>query len=145
MFQGDKRIYCSVHVDDVILMDPIDKEKEDLSILEEENHSITPGGNLIQPAPIHPKVGISVLKVRRKHGLPYHATLESYCPENDWEPGRLVGDSAALFRSSLGLILHIAQDRPDIQFSTQVLATYTPISSIVLGWYVRRWNSPTEV
>ena len=33
-------------------------------------------------------------------------------------------ESAALFRSGLGLILYVAQDRPDIQFSTKVLATY---------------------
>ena len=54
--------------------------------------------------------------------LSFH--IESNCPDNDYEPERLVGENAALFRSALGLILYIAQDRVDIQFSTKVLATY---------------------
>ena len=42
--------------------------------------------------------------------------------ESDIE--RLEGEQAATFRSALGLILYISQDRPDIQFSTKTLATY---------------------
>ena len=45
-------------------------------------------------------------------------------PSLDLEKERLQGEQAALFRSALGLILYIAQDRPDIQFPTKILATY---------------------
>ena len=146
--QGGKRIYLSVHVDDIILISkPEDLDwfsqtvgrtltmKMDGPHLQGEGGSLyylkkkitlLPEGIFIQPNNTYIPKLIALLKVsgRRKRGLPYHATLESYCPENDLEPERLTGESAALFRSALGLILYVAQDRPDIQFSTKVLATY---------------------
>ena len=146
--QRDKRIYLSVHVDDIILISkPEDVDwfsqtvgrtltmKMDGPHLQGEGGSLyylkkkitlLAEGILIQPNNTYIPKLIALLKVsgRRKRGLPYHATLESYCPENDLESERLSGESASLFRSALGLILYVAQDRPDIQFSTKVLATY---------------------
>ena len=88
--------------------------------------TLLPEGVLIQPNKAYTSKLNTLLKVsgRRKRGLPYHVTLESYSQELDWEGESLEGESASLFRSSLGSILYIAQDRPGIQFSTKVLATY---------------------
>ena len=145
---GARRIYLSVHVDDILLIcKPADVEwfsqtagkkltmkidgphlqgeggvlyylKKKITLLQE--------GVLIQPnGPYIPKL-ISLLKIsgRRKKGLPYHSTLESYNADLEIEGEKLTGEAANLFRSALGLILYIAQDRPDVQFSTKVLATY---------------------
>ena len=88
--------------------------------------TLSPEGVLIQPNNTYIPKLISLLKVngRRGKGLPYHSTLESYNAELDIEKERLHGEQAALFRSALGLILYLAQDRPDIQFPTKILATY---------------------
>ena len=148
LIQGDRRIYLSVHVDDIILIcKPEDVEwfsqtvGRTLSMKKDGPHRQGEGGSLyylkkkitllsegilIQPSNTYISKLTALLKTsgRIKRGLPYHSTLESYCPDSDYEPERLVGENAALFRSALGLILYIAQDRVDIQFSTKVLATY---------------------
>jgi len=148
LIQGDRRIYLSVHVDDVILIcKPEDVEwlsqtvgrtwtmKKDGPHRQGEGGSLyylkkkitlLSEGILIQRSNTYIPKLTALLKTsgRRKRGLPYHSTLESYCPDNDYEPERLVGENAALFRSALGPILYIAQGRVDIQFSTKVLATY---------------------
>ena len=81
---------------------------------------------MIQPNNTYIPKLISLLKIsgRRGRGLPYHSTLEAYNAELENENERLEGEQAATFRSALGLILYISQDRPDIQFSTKTLATY---------------------
>ena len=88
--------------------------------------TLSPEGVLIQPNNTYIPKLISLLKIsgRRGKGLPYHSALESYNAELDIEKERLHGEQAALFKSALGLILYIAQDRPDIQFPTKILATY---------------------
>ena len=119
--QGDKKIYLSVHVDDIILISkPEDVDwfsqtvrtltmKMDGPHLQGEGGSLyylkkkitlLPEGILFQPNNTYIPKLIALLKVsgRRKRVLPYHATLESYCPENDLEPERLTGESASLFR-----------------------------------------------
>ena len=139
--QGDKKIYLSVHVDDIILISkPEDVDwfsqtvgrtltmKMDGPHLQGEGGSLyylkkritlLPEGILIQPNNTYIPKLIARLKVsgRRKRGLPYHSTLESYCAENDLEPERLTGESAVLFRSALGLIL-LADGKPYVRFST---------------------------
>ncbi len=116
-----------------LTLDLTDKQKVDLfTTSRRRSHyylkefSFTPNNNAYIPKLIAP------LKVsgRKKRGLPYHATLESYSPENDWEAERLSGGSVSLFRSSLGLMFYISQDRPGIQFSTKVLATYMSHPSV---------------
>ena len=148
LIDGTRRIYLSVHVDDILLIcKPADVEwftqtagkkltmkvdgphpqgeggvlyylKKKITLLQE--------GVLIQPNGTYIPKLISLLKIsgRRKKGLPYHSTLESYNADLETEGEKLTGEAANLFRSALGLILYIAQDRPDVQFSTKVLATY---------------------
>ena len=60
---------------------------------------------------------------RRFKGLPHHPTLESYQTDQQLR-GPLGEGESATFRSALGLILYIAQDRPDIGFATKVLSTW---------------------
>ena len=88
--------------------------------------TLLPEGVLIQPNNTYIPKLISLLKIsgRRGRGLPYHSTLEAYNAELENDNERLEGEQAATFRSALGLILYISQDRPDIQFSTKTLATY---------------------
>ena len=93
---------------------------------EDQDYTLTPEGILIQPNNTYIPKLIALLNIsgRRGKGLPYHSTLESYNAELDLEQERLQGEQAVTFRSALGLILYIAQDRPDIQFPTKILATY---------------------
>ena len=60
---------------------------------------------------------------RRFKGLPHHPTLESYQTDQQLR-GPLGEGESATFLSALGLILYIAQDRPDIGFATKVLSTW---------------------
>ena len=60
---------------------------------------------------------------RRPKGVPYHATLDCYSGEMN-ENEKLKKEDNGVFRSALGLILFIAQDRPDIQFAVKILSTY---------------------
>ena len=87
--------------------------------------TLLPEGVLIQPNNTYIPKLISLLKVsgRRGRGLPYHSTLEAYNAESESGIERLEGEQAATFRPALGLTLYISQDRPDIQFSTRILAT----------------------
>ena len=83
-------------------------------------------GILIQPnATYVPKlVGMMKISNRRRKGLPYHATLETFNAEFMVASEQLDAESAALFRSGLGLCLYIAMDRPDIQFAVKLLSSY---------------------
>lgn len=82
---------------------------------------------------------------RRKRRLPYHSTLESYNSDLEIEGEQFVGEAASLFRSALGLILYIAQDRPDMQFSTKVLATCVAIPCLKALVALKRLASYLEV
>ena len=148
LIDGTRRIYLSVHVDDILLIcKPADVEwftqtaGKKLTMTVDGPHPQGEGGVLyylkkkitllqegvlIQPNGTYIPKLISLLKIsgRRKKGLPYHSTLESYNVDLEIEGEKLTGEAANLFRSALGLILYIAQDRPDVQFSTKVLATY---------------------
>lgn len=89
-------------------------------------------GILIQPnATYVPKLS-SLLKVsgRRKKGLPYHATLESFSADLAVDAENLAGEQAAMFRSGLGLALYVAMDRPDIRFAVKTLSSYMSRPSI---------------
>ena len=148
MIQGDRRVYLSVHVDDIIFVcKPEDVAwfsqtmGRTLTMKRDGPHllggsgflhylkkkiTLTPEGILIQPNNTYIPKLIALLNIsgRRGKGLAYHSTLESYNAELDLEQERLQGEQAVTFRSALGLILYIAQDRPDIKFPTKILATY---------------------
>ena len=143
-----RKVFLSVHVDDILFIGKpedvtwfantagssltmkVDGPHEQGSgkMLHYLKKKITlfPEGVLIQPNNTYIPKLISLLKIsgRRGRGLPYHSTLEAYNAELENENERLEGEQAATFRSALGLILYISQDRPDIQFSTKTLATY---------------------
>ena len=89
-------------------------------------------GILIRPhAPYVPTL-VAMMKVsgRRKKGLPYHATLETFNAEFVVEPEMLGGEQAGLFRSGLGLTLYMAMDRLDIQFAVKGLSSYMSRPSV---------------
>ena len=89
-------------------------------------------GILIQPnATYFPKL-VAMMKVsgRRKKGLPYHATPETFNAEFVVESEMLDGEQGGLFRSGLGLTLYMAMDRPDIQFVVKVLSSYMSRPSV---------------
>ena len=143
-----RKVFLSVHVDDILFIG----KPEDVSWFSntagssltmkidgpheqgsgkmlhylKKRITLLPEGVLIQPNNTYIPKLISLLKVsgRRGRGLPYHSTLEAYNAELGNDSERLEGEQAATFRSALGLILYISQDRPDIQFPTKTLATY---------------------
>ena len=67
---------------------------------------------------------------RRKKGLPYHATLETFNAEFAVESEMLDGQQAGLVRSGLGLTLYMAMDRPGIQFAVKALSSYMSRPSV---------------
>ena len=93
-------------------------------------------GILIQPNATYVPKLTSLLKVtgRRKKGLPYHATLESFSADLAVDAENLAGEQAAIFRSGLGLTLYVA--RPDIQFAVKTLSSYI----ICQDQVSRRWQ-----
>ena len=148
MKDKQRTVFLSVHVDDILFLGKPEDVKwfqetagSSLTMKADGPHGqasggffhylkkkikLSPEGVLIQPNNTYIPKLVSLLNIsgRRGKGLPYHSTLESYNPELDLEKERLQGEQAALFRSALGLLLYIAQDRPDIQFPTKILATY---------------------
>ena len=144
----NKKIFLNVHVDDILLVcNPEDLQwfqetigatltmkvdgphrqgsGEQLMYLK-KRITMREDGILIQPNATYVPKLVSLLKVsgRRRKGLPYHATLEAFSPEVALEAELLDGEQAATFRSGLGLVLHMAMDRPDIQFAVKLLSSY---------------------
>jgi cobyric acid synthase len=64
-------------------------------------------GILLQPNSTYIPQLVALMKVsgRRKKGLPYHATLESFNADLVVESEMLDSEHAAVFRSGLGLAL----------------------------------------
>ena len=89
-------------------------------------------GILLQPNPTYIPKLVALMKVsgRRKKGLPYHATLESFNADLVVESEMLDSEHAAVFRSGLGLALYLAMDRPDIQFTVKTLSSYMARPSV---------------
>jgi len=89
-------------------------------------------GILIQPNAAYVPKLVAMMKVsgRRKKGLPYHATLETFNAEFAVESEMLDGQQAGLFRSGLGLTLYMAMDRPGIQFAVKALSSYMSRPSV---------------
>eukprot|EP00435_Cladocopium_sp_Y103_P072259 s475_g39.t1 len=70
------------------------------------------------------------VSARRKKGLPYHATLESFSADTMVDSEMLDAEQTAVFRSGLGLALYLAMDRPDIQFAVKTLSSYMARPSV---------------
>ena len=144
---GNRRICLTIHVDDVLVVSTSkdlewfqENVTKDLTIRVDGPHaqgsgemllylkkriSLLPEGILIQPNGSYIPKLVELLKLgkRRFKGLPHHPTLESY--QADQQLQGLLGEAeSTTFRSALGLILYIAQDRPDIVFATKVLSTW---------------------
>ena len=60
-------------------------------------------------------VELPELHGKKTKTLPRHSNLEVYDKNNIKEHERLSAEDQRMFGSGLGLALHIAQDRPDIQ------------------------------
>lgn len=144
---NERKMYLTVHVDDIMVVSSQNDAEwflDQIKMLtlkrdgphEQGSHqkvfylkkqiTLMNDGILIQPSATYIPKLTALLKVnsRRSKGLPYHATLESYVPELENPEDRLSPEDCALFRSGLGLVLYVAQDRPDIQFAVKVLSTY---------------------
>ena len=146
LVNNNHRIYLTIHVDDVLIVSSSkdfewfrENVTKDLTIKVDGPHaqgsgemllylkkriSLLPEGVLIQPNGAYIPKLVELLKLgkRRFKGLPHHPTLESY--QADQQLRGLLGEAeSATFRSALGLILYMAQDRPDIGFATTVLST----------------------
>ena len=89
-------------------------------------------GILMQPNATYVPKLVAMMKVsgRRKRGLPYNATPETFNAEFVVESEMLDGEKAGLFRSGLGLTLYMAMDRPDIQFVVKALSSYMSRPSV---------------
>ena len=144
----DRKVFINVHVDDILLIcKPEDvpwfqqtigatlKMKVDgphllgsgdQMMYLKKRITMKEDGILIQPNATYVPKLTSLLKVtgRRKKGLPYHATLESFSADLAVDAENLAGEQAAMFRSGLGLTLYVAMDRPDIQFAVKTLSSY---------------------
>ncbi len=116
LIDGKRRVYLSVHVDDILLIckaADVDRFTQTagkkLTMKIDGPHLQGEGGVLyylrkkiillqegvlIQPNGTYIPKLISLLKIigRRKKGLPYHSTLESYNADLEIEGGKLTGD-----------------------------------------------------
>ena len=149
----ERKIFITIHVDDIMVVSsqndaewfleqikmltlkkdgPHDQGSNQKVFYLKKQITLMDDGILIQPSSTYIPKLIALLKVssRRSKGLPYHATLESYVPELEHPEDRLSPENCKLFRSGLGLVLYVAQDRPDIQFAVKVLSTYMTAPSV---------------
>eukprot|EP00435_Cladocopium_sp_Y103_P052087 s508_g16.t1 len=149
-----RKVFVNIHVDDILLVcNPGDVEwfqatvGSTLSMKVDGPHlpgsgsqvmylkkrmTMRPDGILLQPNSTYIPKLVALMKVsgRRKKGLPYHATLESFNADLVIESEMLDSEQSSVFRSGLGLALYLAMDRPDIQFAVKTLSSYMARPSI---------------
>ena len=149
-----RKIYVNVHVDDILVVCKPEEVQwfqdaggstltmkvdgphlpasgEQLMYLK-KRITMREDGILIQSNATYVPKLVAMMKVsgRRKKGLPYHATPETFNAEFVVESEMLDGEQGGLFRSGLGLTLYMAMDRPDIQFVVKVLSSYMSRPSV---------------
>ena len=149
-----RKIYVNVHVDDILVVCKPEEVQwfqdavgstltmkvdgphlpasgEQLMYLK-KRITMREDGILIRPHATYVPTLVAMMKVsgRRKKGLPYHATLETFNAEFAVESEMLDGQQAGLFRSGLGLTLYMAMDRPGIQFAVKALSSYMSRPSV---------------
>ena len=145
---GEKKLYLTIHVDDLLVVGSMFDCKWFLEELArhfslkssgpfpcgqpaevqylKKNLVITPDGISIEPCKQYIPKLLELLQVenRREKSLPNHANLEANHKDKVLANEGLTGDLVKQFRGGLGLCLYLAQDRPDIQEAVRVLSTY---------------------
>ncbi len=145
---GEKKIYLTIHVDDLLVIGStfdcnlflkgLSKhfnlksngpfpcgQVAKVQYLKKNVISI-PDGIAIEPCKQYIPKLLELLHVenRREKSLPKHANLEAYHKDRVLSNENLTGDLVKQFRGGLGLCLYLAEDRPDIQESVRVLSAY---------------------
>ena len=145
---GEKKVYLTIHVDDLLVIGSQFDCKWFLAELSQhfklksngpfqcgqtaevqylkKNIIITPDGIAIEPCKQYIPKLLELLHIenRREKPLPNHANLETYHKDRILENECLTGDLVRQFRGGLGLCLYLAQDRPDVQEAVRVLSAY---------------------
>ena len=69
---------------------------------------------------------LEILKIKDRRGrtIPHHGCLEIFDATSIADDEFLNGDDAKVFRSALGICIHLSQERCEIQHPVRVLATY---------------------
>ena len=144
----DRRVYLTIHVDDLLVIGSDFDCKWFLKELSlhfnlkssgpfsssdpaevqylKKNIIITPDGIVVEPCKQYIPKLLELLHVetRREKTCPHHNNLEAYSRDKIL-PGELLNaEQARVFRGGLGLCLYLAQDRPDVQEAVRVLSTY---------------------
>ena len=84
------------------------------------------------------------MQERRERGVPSHASLDVYDAEATPEDEFLGAKEAQTFRSALGILICLSQERLDIQHVTRILSSYmsrpaeTALSAIKGGLLLAR-------
>ena len=68
--------------------------------------------------------GLLGVQERRERGVPSNATLDVYDAETTPEEEFLCAKEAQMFRSALGILIYLSQERLDIQHVTRILSSY---------------------
>ena len=144
----ERRVYLTIHVDDLLVigsdfdckwfLDELSlhfnlkssgpfssSEPAEVQYLK-KNIIITPDGIVVEPCKQYIPKLLELLHVenRREKTCPHHNNLEAYSRDKIL-PGELLNaEQARVFRGGLGLCLYLAQDRPDVQEAVRVLSTY---------------------
>ena len=145
---GEKKVYLTIHVDDLLVIGSqfdckwfLDELSQHFKLKSngpfqcgqtaevqylKKNIIITPDGIAIEPCKQYIPKLLELLHIenRREKSLPNHANLETYHKDRILENECLTGDLVRQFRGGLGLCLYLAQDRPDVQEAVRILSTY---------------------
>ena len=144
----DRRVYLTIHVDDLLVIGSdfdckwflnelslhfnlkssgpfSSSEPAEVQYLK-KNIIITPDGIVVEPCKQYIPKLLELLHVenRREKTCPHHNNLEAYSRDKILPGEMLNAEQARVFRGGLGLCLYLAQDRPDVQEAVRVLSTY---------------------
>ena len=166
---GEKKIYLTIHVDDLLVIGSIFDCNWFLAELSKhlnlksdgpfpcgqvaevqyskKNLIWTPDGIANEPCKQYIPKLLELLRVenRREKSLPNHANLEAYHKDKVLSKENLTGDLVKQFRGGLGLCLYLAQDRPVIQESVRVLSNIREVQQFVLFQLWGIWHATWRV
>ena len=162
MRHATKRIFLTIHVDDVLAVGAredvqwfVDKFSKKFSVKSSELVSVETGGEVsylkkrisfiprgsqrggvvVRPNKSYiPKlVDMFKMDTRRTKQVPHNSNMRIFDEELDKNNEKLGKES--LFRSGLGLVLYVSQDRPDIQQAVRTLSSYSAQPTMnALNW-----------